>query len=169
MAKKEYKKLEEYRQENTLKTMYYSRYFFIRYATVTLFFVNLYWVMSFIVSSVSLAIILPIFLTCVAALGVWEQSRMFTTKQKEARRTRFLYQTTLIANGLLLFLLLIDWYQNFYPFLTSTEEVRIGLIFLLLLGSGLSILLLQKLNRISQGADKQYIRIQHYLANMKTK
>ncbi|BDD39398.1 hypothetical protein [Streptococcus ruminantium] len=169
MRKKEYKKLEEYRQENVLKSMYYGRYFFIRYATVTLFFINLYWAISFIVSSMNLAVLLPAVLTCVALLGVWEQSRMFTTEQREASRTRLLYQIIIITNTFMLFLLLVNHYQYFYPFLANSEQVRVSLLVILLLGLGLAVAILQKLNKIRQGVDKQYYRIQQYLVNMKTK
>ena len=163
MTDKEKQELEARRKESALKTMYYTRYFSVRYATAAFFFVNLYWTLMLYLSNARLAMMLPMAVALFAALAMWEQTRMYT---REAKLTKLFYGISLSLNVLLILLVLLNRFSLLYPFFTARSATQVFLIMILLVGILLNLLMLAKLNRISHRADKQYQRIQKYMASL---
>ena len=166
MTDKEKKELEERRKEAALKNMYYTRYFSVRYAAAAFFFVNLYWLLMLYLSNAGAVFLLPLSMAALAALAMWEQSRMFTVQQRDAKLTRLFYSLSIAFNIGLLVLVFSGHYAALYPFFSVSWTTVIFLTVLLLTGILLSLLLLAKLNRIHHNTDKQYKRIQNYLASV---
>lgn len=166
MTEKEKRQLEERRKEAALKNMYYTRYFSVRYATAFFFFVNLYWTLMLYLSNTHLVLFLPLGTALVSALAMWEQSRMFTVHQRVAKYTRFFYYFSVLLNALLIILVFVGQYHIFFPFFSVSSTTVVFLITSLLGGMLLSLLMLAKLNRIHHNADKQYQRIQKYIASI---
>ena len=166
MTDKENQELEARRKESALKTMYYTRYFSVRYATAAFFFVNLYWTLMLHLSNARLAMMLPMAVALFAALAMWEQTRMYTINQREAKLTKLFYGISLSLNVLLILLVLLNRFSLLYPFFTASSATQVFLILILSVGILLNLLMLVKLNRISHRADKQYQRIQKYMASL---
>lgn len=166
MTEQEKQELEERRKKAAIKNMYYTRYFLVRYATAFFFFVNLYWTLMLYLSNAHLVILLPLGAGLVAALAMWEQTRMFTVHQRDAKFTRFFYYFSVLLNALLIILVFTGQYRMFFPFFSSSSTTVIFLTVCLLAGILLSLLMLAKLNRIHHNADKQYQRIQKYIASI---
>ena len=116
MTEKEKQELEARRKEVAIKNMYYTRYFSVRYATAFFFFANLYWMLMLYLSNAGLLLLLPLLLTILAALAMWEQTRMYTVHQKEAILTRFFYNVSILANVVLLLLVFAGQYHFLFPF-----------------------------------------------------
>ncbi|VTS16797.1 membrane protein [Streptococcus pseudoporcinus] len=68
----EKEKMESLRQTSALKTMYYTRYFMIRYVVTFFFFANLYWVIMLYLSKTSAIVFIPVLLGIFAFLAIWE-------------------------------------------------------------------------------------------------
>ena len=166
MTEKEKQELEVRRKEAAIKNMYYTRYFSVRYATAFFFFVNLYWVLMLYLSKAGLVLLLPLLLTVFAALAMWEQTRMYTVHQKEAILTRFFYNVSILANVLLLIIVFVGQYHFLFPFFSISTTTITVLTVVLSLGFLLAILMLRKLSRIHHHTDKQYKRIQEYIATV---
>ena len=126
MTEKEKQELEARRKEAAIKNMYYTRYFSVRYATAFFFFANLYWMLMLYLSNAGLLLLLPLLLTILAALAMWEQTRMYTVHQKEAILTRFFYNVSILANVVLLLLVFAGQYHFLFPFF-STCTVCVGI------------------------------------------
>ena len=161
MTEKEKQELEVRRKEAAIKNMYYTRYFSVRYATTFFFFVNLYWVLMLYLSKAGLVL-----LTVLAMLAMWEQTRMYTIHQKEAILTRFFYNVSILANVLLLIIVFVGQYHLLFPFFSISTTTITVLTVVLSLGLLLAILMLRKLSRIHHHTDKQYKRIQEYIATV---
>ena len=164
MTEKEKQELEARRKEAAIKNMYYTRYFSVRYATAFFFFVNLYWILMLYLSKADLVLLLPLLLTVLAALAMWEQTRMYTVHQKEATLTRFFYSLSTVMNVVLLALVLTGQYHFLFPFFSLSTTTVIFLSIIMLSGLILSLFMLRKLSRIHRHTDKQYKRIQEYIA-----
>ena len=164
MTEKEKQELEARRKEAAIKNMYYTRYFSVRYATAFFFFVNLYWILMLYLSKADLVLLLPLLLTVLAALAMWEQTRMYTVHQKEATLTRFFYSLSTVMNVVLLALVLTGQYHFLFPFYSLSTTTVIFLSIIMLSGLILSLFMLRKLSRIHRHTDKQYKRIQEYIA-----
>ena len=158
------KELDATRRENGVKNMYYTRYFLIRYVVAFFFFINLYWaLMFFFVGHLSL-IIIPLIMVVFGAVCIWEQSRMHSINQKPAVKTQFYFQSIIAVNIVLLLAVLFEQYTNFFPFFSERGSTKMLLLVILCLGILLSSWMLVKLGRINRKSDKQYYRIQQYLA-----
>ena len=158
------KELDATRRENGVKNMYYTRYFLIRYVVAFFFFINLYWaLMFFFVGHLSL-IIIPLLMVVFGAVCMWEQSRMYSINQKPAVKTQFYFQSIIAVNIVLLLAVLFEQYTNFFPFFSERGSTKMLLLVILCLGILLSSWMLVKLGRINRKSDKQYYRIQQYLA-----
>lgn len=62
MNRAEKERVETLRKTNAIKTMYYTRYFMVRYVVTFFFFVNLYWAIMLYLSKASAVAFLPILL-----------------------------------------------------------------------------------------------------------
>ncbi|SUN62369.1 membrane protein [Streptococcus dysgalactiae subsp. equisimilis] len=168
MTDKEKAKLEALRQENAIKNMYYTRYFLIRYVVTFFFFINLYWLLMLYLSSTFTTMVFPITLIGFSIYAMWEQARMYSKTQKKAKATSLLFKVQILANGVLSALFLIGKGNHLFPFFSETLNTQLFLIAILLLGSILAIWMLSKLHRIDKKTDKQYRRIENYLATVKS-
>lgn len=86
MNRAEKERVETLRKTNAIKTMYYTRYFMVRYVVTFFFFVNLYWAIMLYLSKATSAMLLLIGLGIFAGLGMWKQFRMYTTEQFEKNK-----------------------------------------------------------------------------------
>ncbi|MGO4986195.1 hypothetical protein [Streptococcus alactolyticus] len=166
LTDKEKQKLDALRRENGIKNMYYTRYFLIRYVVAFFFFSNLYWILMFFSSANRSFIIVPSLLAVLGGICMWEQSRMYSKEQKPAVKTQFYFQTIIAVNAVLMIVTLFNRYQYFYPFLSQSTTTKVFLLILLSFGIGIASWMLVKINRINHNADKQYYRIQQYLASI---
>ncbi|MGT2930459.1 hypothetical protein ACVR1G_09585 [Streptococcus dentasini] len=167
LTDKEKVRIDGLRKENGIKNMYYTRYFLIRYAVVFFFFVNLYWLLLLLLSGKSIMSFLPILLGGMGAACMWEQYQMYTREQKTARITQSYFYLIIAVNGALILLTLLNQYRYFYPFLSNSTAAKLFIIIILALGMLISAWMLRKLNQINQKKDRQYHRIQQYLASLK--
>ena len=91
---------------------------------------------------------------------------MYTINQREAKLTKLFYGISLSINVLLILLVLLNQFSLLYPFFTASSATQVFLIMILVVGILLNFLMLAKLNRISHKVDKQYQRIQKYMASL---
>ena len=166
LTEKEKRELDATRRENGIKNMYYTRYFLIRYVVAFFFFINLYWILMFLSASNFSLVIIPVLMAAFGAICMWEQSRMYSREQKPAVKTQFYFQTIITLNVILMVATLFNQYPYFYPFLSENGTTQIFLLVVLLLGIMIASWMLVKLGRINRNADKQYYRIQQYLASI---
>ena len=166
MTKKEMERVESLRKTNAIKTMYYTRYFMVRYVVTFFFFVNLYWGVTLYLSNATSAMLLPIGLGIFAGLGMWEQFRMYTTVQKEAKKSKLLFKATIAANSCLALLTLVGQSQLLYPFFNENLSTRLFILGILVLGILISFWMLVKISRIDTNKDRQFVRINRYLASL---
>lgn len=166
MTNKEMERVESLRKTNAIKTMYYTRYFMVRYVVTLFFFVNLYWGVTLYLSNAISAMLVPITLGIFAAFGMWEQFRMYTTEQKEAKKTKLFFKTTIAANSCLALLTLVGQSQMLYPFFNQNFSTRMFILGILALGALLSFWMLVKISRIDTNKDRQFVRINRYLASL---
>lgn len=167
MTDKEKAKLESLRQENAIKNMYYTRYFLIRYVVTFFFFINLYWLLMLYLSASFSVMVLPIILIGFSIYAMWEQARMYTKTQKKAKVTSLLFKVQILANVTLSLLITFGWASHLFPFFSDKLNTQLFLIAMLLLGVLLAACMLTKLHRIDKKTDKQYRRIENYLATVK--
>lgn len=160
-------KAEEQRQKNAIKTMYYTRYFLIRYVVTFFFFVNLYWALMQYLSNSVKGMFVPLALLLVGAIAMWEQFTMFTTEQPEAKMTKLFFKVTIIVNSFLVFATLFNQSFFLYPFFNETAKSKMVIIAIAGLGILLASLMLVKINRIDVNKDKQFARINRYEASLK--
>lgn len=160
-------KMEALRQENAIKTMYYTRYFVVRYAVAFYFFANLYWALLLYLAEIYLPMVLPLTLLALGGLAMWEQFQMFTRDQKEARKTKLFFKATLFSNSLLLLLTALSSHQIFYPFMNGSLKARLVLAVFLAIGLGLAYGMLKKMSVIDSNKDRQHKRISRYLMSLK--
>ncbi|MCK1247664.1 hypothetical protein MX059_02645 [Streptococcus uberis] len=167
MNRAEKERVETLRKTNVIKTMYYTRYFMVRYVVTFFFFVNLYWAIMLYLSKASAVAFLPILLGAFAGFAMWEQFRMFTTEQKEAKVSKLFFKTTIAVNSCLMILALTGQSHFLYPFFNESQASLIVIITLLTIGMLLSLWMLVKIYRIDANKDRQYVRINRYLASLK--
>ena len=166
LTEKEKKELDITRRENGIKNMYYTRYFMIRYVVAFFFFINLYWALMFFTAEHLSFVFIPLFMAAFGAICMWEQWKMYSREQKPAVKTHFYFQLIITVNAVLILVTLLDYYHNFYPFFSQSGTTKIFLLIILSLGILLSVWMLIKLRRINRNSDRQYYRIQQYLAVM---
>ena len=156
--------IEERRKENAIKTLFYNRYFAIRYISATYLFINLYWSVALYMTQDYLAMLVPVAMLISAGLTMWEQFKMFTRNQEQAKITYRFYQTVIGVNSILILVTLTGQIGFLFPFLQDTQQSIIALLLVQGVGILLAVWILSKLNRINKNADKQYLRLKQYLA-----
>ena len=156
--------LEERRKENAIKTLFYNRYFAIRYISATYLFINLYWSVALYMTQDYLAMLVPVAMLIFAGLTMWEQFKMFTRNQEQAKITYRFYQTVIGVNSILILVTLTGQIGFLFPFLQDSQQSILALLLVQGVGILLAVWILSKLNRINKNADKQYLRLKQYLA-----
>ena len=111
--------------------------------------------------------IVPVVMLAFAALTMWEQFKMFSRNQEQAKVTYRFYQTVIGVNSLLAVITLTGQIGFLFPFLLNNHQSMIVLLFIQGVGILLAGLVLSKLNRINKNVDKQYLRLKQYLATHK--
>lgn len=160
-------KVEQLRQENAIKTMYYTRYVGVRYAVAFYAFTNIYWSLLLYLTEAYWLLPFTLGLVALAGVGFWEQIKMFTREQETAKWTKRFFTVSLSVNLILSVFTLTPLFNHFYPFFADSWQARLLVAGLLLLGAGLAYLLLGKMKQIDANRDPQYTRIKHYLASIK--
>ncbi|KHD46093.1 hypothetical protein ACVRZD_02080 [Streptococcus hongkongensis] len=166
MTRNDKKRVESFRQKNAIKTMYYTRYFLVRYVVTFFFFINLYWAVSLYLLHTLASIILPILLGLFAGVAMWEQYQMFTTEQPKAKYSKAFFKTIIAVNGCLGLLTLAGQSRVLFPFFNETFSTRLFIVGILIIGALLSFWMLVKISRIDANKDRQYVRINRYLASL---
>ena len=156
--------IEERRKENAIKTLFYNRYFAIRYISATYLFINLYWSVALYMTQDYLAMLVTVAMLIFAGLTMWEQFKMFTRNQEQAKITYRFYQTVIGVNAILALMTLTGQIGFLFPFLQDTQQSVIALLLIQGVGILLAVWILSKLNRINKNVDKQYLRLKQYLA-----
>lgn len=111
--------------------------------------------------------LLPVAMLVFAGLTMWEQFRMFTRNQEQAKITYRFYQTVIGVNAILALMTLIGQIGFLFPFLQDTQQSILALLLVQGVGILLAVWILSKLNRINKNVDKQYLRLKQYLAAQK--
>lgn len=78
-----------------------------------------------------------------------------------------LFKVQILANVTLSLLITFGWASHLFPFFSDKLNTQLFLIAMLLLGVLLAACMLTKLHRIDKKTDKQYRRIENYLATVK--
>ncbi|MDQ0221908.1 hypothetical protein [Streptococcus moroccensis] len=167
MQEHEKKVLEKRKQDAAIKTMYYNRYFMIRYVTVFFLVINLNWVAILYLMDSPTMMLIPCLLLVFAIRAMWEQYTMYTKDQKKARYTKYFHWTSMVINLVIIILVIFQQHQSLFPFIKMSLAGTITVISIQLIGLLLSSLVLVKLKKINLKKDKQYKRVKHYLASIK--
>lgn len=167
MTEKEKQKLERNRREHAIKSLYYNRYLLVRYATALALFIYLHWTLQLYMAASSPYILaLPITLLLFSGLAMWEMAQMYTPNQPLPKITTLFYRGILGVNLLLIIVCLFQGSAVFFPlFHTSVRSLSIIVSAHLLASLGVIGILL-RLKRIERQADRQFRRIENYLASI---
>ena len=120
--------IEERRKENAIKTLFYNRYFAIRYISATYLFINLYWSVALYMTQDYLAMLVPVAMLIFAGLTMWEQFKMFTRNQEQAKITYRFYQTVIGVNSILILVTLTGQIGFLFPFLQDSQQSILALL-----------------------------------------
>lgn len=162
MAKQEKNRLEEKRKLMTLNSMYFNRFLLVRYITAIMFFSNLYWLFSLILSHVVWWII-PCTNLLIMIKAVYEQFSMNGTVVDESPRTEFLFKFIAIINLLVIIIVIpTPLFNQLFPFLKNNIESRGFIGIIILIGLTLCAISIKRLQKIKYRADKQLQRIKQY-------
>ena len=168
MKAKEKVRIEELRKTNAIKTMYYTRYFMVRYVVAFFFFINLYWALMLYLSKAYGVMVLPVSLCLLGILSMWEQFTMFTTNQKNPKFSKVFFEGILLINTFLTMGTLVGITSDFFPFFKTTWNARLTIIGMLICGIFLAGFMLYRMAIIDTKQDRQIGRIDRYLAALKS-
>lgn len=148
-------KLENRRQQTSLKTMYFNRFLLIRYITAALFFSNLYWFSALLISNKITVVIPGVILICMTITAL-EQFTFFNEPRDEAEKTILSYKITLIINVMLLGLIASPLFSELFPFLIKSNKSKGVILSIDTIGIILCVIALKRLQKIREHKDKQY-------------
>ena len=162
MVKQEKIRLEEKRKLMSLNTMYFNRFLLVRYMTAVMFFSNLYWFFSLILSNVIWWII-PCTNLLIMIKAIYEQFSMNGSVVDEAPNTMFLFKFISIINLILLIIVIpTQLFNELFPFLRDSIESRKFIGIIIFSGLILCTIVLKRLQKIKYRADRQLQRIKQY-------
>ncbi|MCZ3622014.1 hypothetical protein [Lactobacillus mulieris] len=154
MAKAESKK--EFKE----KSLYYNRYFSLRYLTAGYFFVNFWWLIVLAMGG-SEVVLLPLALLLLCIPAIWEQKKKFDQREgNELPQTKHYYLFQVVINILLGICYFTSAFSFFYPFVDSAAFSF--LFMLLLLGLAIGIWSLHHISQIERNEDKFFRRYEAY-------
>lgn len=156
--------LEALRIENGIKSMYFTRYLAVRYTVALVLFVNLFWALMVGMSHITSGLPLPLIMSILSGIAMFEQALMNTPNQKKARISQMLFKVNILVNAFVLSLLGLNNYQWLFPYLKMNSQTVVVLLVIQIIGVLLSSLMLRKMSLIDKKADRQYYRIERYLA-----
>lgn len=157
MTKKEQLEIERQRRETALKNTFFNRYLLLRYTIALFFFGNIYWLLNQFIRP-SLVIVLPITLIVLAILATVEQFRLYGKRDERLKVTRMFVRSQAVIQVGLLVLTWTSWFTTLFPIFENNQTARFFVFVLLLLGLGLCLLNLKRIQEIYERKDKAYQR-----------
>ena len=162
MEKEERKQIEINKKNFSIKSMYFNRYLLVRYTVAIFFFINIYWLISLLMSNSILFFIPSILILCLLS-SVSEQVKMISKHTNRAIYTKYCFIALLITNILLIFLSpFSSIFPQLYPFLVNQTKSQVLILVVLGIGAILSSIVLYRLHQIQYNKDKHYQRIKKY-------
>lgn len=153
--------LQEQQREASQKNMNFNRYLLVRYLTALFFFSNLNWALSLLVTG-SKFFLLPVALILFLVGVIVEQVRVYSVHTNELPFTTKFYWIQLVVNVLLMILSFTAFFPTAFPFLADTQQARLAMSGILLVGCLLCVLVLRRLKNISQDKDRHYQKMKDY-------
>ncbi|HHX70554.1 MAG TPA: hypothetical protein GX708_21190, partial [Gallicola sp.] len=94
LSKKEKKIIDKKGKELSLKNMYFNRYLIVRYTVALFFFINLYWLLSLLLTKSFMAI-LPCMLILLLILVIFEHAKLYSNHTNKLPRTKLYFKIQL--------------------------------------------------------------------------
>lgn len=157
MTKKEQLEIERQRRETALKNTFFNRYLLLRYTIALFFFGNIYWLLNQFIRP-SFVIVLPITLIVLAILATVEQFRLYGKRDERLKVTQMFVRSQSVIQMGLLVLTWTSWFTTLFPIFENNQAARLFVFVVLLLGLGLCLLNLKRIQEIYKRKDKAYQR-----------
>lgn len=152
----------EMRKKVSVKNMEYTRYIGIRYALALLLFTNLNWLITLLLSKSELLVV-PLFLLGVIILPVYEQIKVYSTKDLALKHSKRYFIIQTIVNVLfLVFSFSTPFYNKAFPFMASSAQGMLGIAGVLGVGIIISTASLRKIANIDGQKDRLYKEVRKY-------
>lgn len=161
MDKLQKDKLEKRRKETGLKTMYFNRFLLIRYITAGMFFANVYWFISLMISNTYWSLVPGINLV-VIIIATFEQFSMVSAPINDAKKSSFAYRYLLITNILIGMNAFTPLFSKLFPFLNNSMESSYLILGINIVGIILCMISIIRLEKIKNCTDKQFKYIKRY-------
>lgn len=157
MTKKEQLEIERQRRETALKNTFFNRYLLLRYTIALFFFGNIYWLLNQFIRP-SFVIVLPITLIILAILATVEQFRLYGKRDERLKVTQMFVRSQAVIQVGLLVLTWTSLFTTLFPIFENNQTARLFVFVILLLGLGLCLLNLKRIQEIYERKDKAYQR-----------
>ena len=157
MTKKEQLEIERQRRETALKNTFFNRYLLLRYTIALFFFGNIYWLLNQFIRP-SFVIVLPITLIILAILATVEQFRLYGKRDERLKVTQMFVRSQAVIQMGLLVLTWTSLFTTLFPIFENNQTARLFVFVILLLGLGLCLLNLKRIQEIYERKDKAYQR-----------
>lgn len=157
MTKKEQLEIERQRRETALKNTFFNRYLLLRYTIALFFFGNIYWLLNQFIRP-SFVIVLPVTLIVLAILATVEQFRLYGKRDERLKVTQMFVRSQAVIQVGLLVLTWTSLFTTLFPIFENNQAARLFVFVILLLGLGLCLLNLKRIQEIYERKDKAYQR-----------
>ena len=157
MTKKEQLEIERQRRETALKNTFFNRYLLLRYTIALFFFGNIYWLLNQFIRP-SFVIVLPVTLIVLAILATVEQFRLYGKRDERLKVTQIFVRSQAVIQVGLLVLTWTSLFTTLFPIFENNQTARLFVFVILLLGLGLCLLNLKRIQEIYERKDKAYQR-----------
>lgn len=157
MTEAEKRKLNQQRQEISLKNTFFNRYLLLRYSLALFFFSNLYWLLIQLTTR-SWLLVLPSILIVLTILACIEQFKLYGKKEVRLTHTKRAMQVQVGVQVFSVIGVMTPWFSALFPIFATSVLAR--LFILTLLGIGLALLLfnLRRMEQIETNTDRAYLR-----------
>lgn len=152
MTKKEQLEIERQRRETALKNTFLSLPSSTLYNS-TLLFGNIYWLLNQFIRP-SFVIVLPITLIVLAILATVEQFRLYGKRDERLKVTQMFVRSQAVIQVGLLVLTWTSLFTTLFPIFENNQAARFFVFVILLLGLGLCLLNLKRIQEIYERKDK---------------
>lgn len=160
MAEKRKQEKKDLKQKTTWKNNLFSRYMLFRYSFALLFFANIYWIMI-LSYQLNFIIILPILQLFLIVMACAEQFSLYGKTTINLNRTKLAFEGQLIVNSLGILLVVLPYqFERAFPIFNNQLSGKVFVIVLQLLGLGLSLLNMKRIEQVKNNTDKFYYRFQ---------
>ena len=161
MDKLQKDKLEKRRKETSLKAMYFNRFLLIRYITAGMFFANVYWFISLMISR-SIMSLVPGINLVVIVMATFEQFAMVSAPINDAKKSTFAYRYLLVASTLIGMNAFTPLFNKLFPFLQNSLKSSYLILGINVIGIILCMTSIMRLEKIKNCQDKQFKNIKRY-------